>query len=211
MPKIAPSALESSIYVIIRVAVTDSTTYVLRALERQGEGGVVLVVGSLGTPMTSSVALKRLAHHLREWPRALTLVSTDRIVRAAARAEGMSAAPSLDGRGYLQRIIEFPIRATGRVALHAVGRSVCERYRSFLARVRDIVFGPLLLAIGVIVAGWAFYSFIYPSVAISLRLASGRETIRLKAVAEPALNLVDVGRGRIPARIVHTECFSGLS
>ena len=203
--KVAPSALKSSGYVIIRVAVTDSTGHVLHALERQGTRGVVLVVGRFGAPMTSSVALKRLALHLREWPRPLTLVSTDRVVRAAARAEQIDAVPSLDGRGYLHRGIEFPIRAIGRVALHAAGQPVGERYHRFSARVRDILFGPILLAIGVIVAGWAFYSFIYPSAAISLRLASERETIRLKAVAEPALNLVDVGRGRIPGRIVQTE------
>ena len=191
--------------VVMKVAPGDDSDQVLRALGRQGPAGVVLVVGGAGTSMTSSVDLKRLARHVREWPRPFTLVSTDRIVRAAARGEGLHAVPSLDGRGHIQRIVEFPIRATGRIARIVLGGRVSERYAGLPARARDIVFGPVLSLALLGAAAGAFLFFIYPSVDMALRLASTRETVRIKAVAEPALNLVDATRGRVPARIVQTE------
>ena len=189
----------------MRVAPGDDPDQVLRAVGRQGRAGVVLVVGSAGTSMTSSVDLKRLARHVREWPLPFTLVSTDRIVRAAARGEGLHAAPSLDGRGHLQRFLEFPVRATGRLARVAAGGRASKRYADVPARVRDVILGPmLLLAILGVVVG-AFLYFLYPSVDVALRLASTRPVVRIKAVAEPALNLVDAARARVPARIVQTE------
>ncbi len=191
--------------VVMRVASGDDPDQVLRAVSRQGLSGVVLVVGSVGTSMTGSVDLKRLARQVREWPRPLTLVSTDRIVRAAARGEGLHAVPSLDGRGHLQRLVEFPLRATARIARLAAGGKVSERYADMPGRVRDVILGPvvLLAVLGVVVG--AFLYFLYPSVDVALRLASTRPVVRIKAVAEPALNLVDAARGRVPARIVQTE------
>ena len=93
---------------LLRVGSRDHPDRVLRSLGEQGAGGVVLMVGGVGTPMTGVVDLKRLARELRERPRPFTLVSTDRIVRAAAREEGLHAVPSLDGRGHLRRLLEFP-------------------------------------------------------------------------------------------------------
>ncbi len=199
------SASRSAAPVVMRVAPGDDPDQVLRAVSRQGLAGVVLVVGSAGTSMTGSVDLKRLARQVREWPRSLTLVSTDRIVRAAARSEGLHAVPSLDGRGHLQRLVEFPLRATGRIARMAAGGRVPERYTDLPARARDVILGPVMfLAILGVVVG-AFLYLLYPSVDVALRLANTRPVVRIKAVAEPALNLVDVARGRVPARIVQTE------
>ena len=191
--------------VVLRVAPGDDPDQVLRAVERQGPTGVVLVVGGAGTSMTGSVELKRLAHHVREWPRPFTLVSTDRIVRAAARGEGLHAVPSLDGRGHLQRIVEFPARATARIARVMAGREVSGRHIGLPTRARDAIFGPVLLVALLGVAAGAFVYFLYPSVDVALRLESTRPTVRIKAVAEPALNLVDAVRGRVPAGIVQTE------
>lgn len=191
--------------VLLRVGSRDDPDRVLRALGEQGPGGVVLVVGGLGSPMTGVVELKRLARELRERPRPFTLVSTDRIVRAAARDEGLHAVPSLDGRGHLRRLVEFPLRASVRTARSAAGYSVPPRYTGPLMKLRDTILGPvLLLALAGVLVG-AFLQYLYPSVDVTLRLASTRPAVQIRAVAEPALNLVDVGRARLPARIIETE------
>jgi hypothetical protein len=190
---------------LLRVGSRDDPDRILRSLGEQGAGGVVLVVGGIGTPMTGVVDLKRLARELRERPRPFTLVSTDRIVRAAARGEGLHAVPSLDGRGHLRRLLEFPARASLRTARRVAGYGVPVDQATPVAKLWDALLGPLLLLglIGVLVG--AFLVVLYPSVDVVLRLASARPAVRIKAVAEPALNLVDVARGRVPARIVDAE------
>ena len=108
---------------IVYVSRDDDPDSVLARLRRTGAAPVLLVVGHAGSPMARPTDIKRLALQLRDYPRPLTVVSSDRAVRSMALAEGVKVAVSLDGKGSLTRALESPFLATRQTLAAFFGSS----------------------------------------------------------------------------------------
>lgn len=191
---------------VIYVGPTDDPDAVLHRLRQTSGGEIRLVVGRAGSPMATPVDLKRLALRLREYPASLELVSRHRDVRALARSVGVKASSSLDGRSPIQRLVEYPVRATmrtfGIAGADATWGADSEHYGVSL---REVLAGPVLLAGMAFAAIWAVFYFLLPATTVTIALRTIERSVELRALADPSAQIANVESAVIPGRIVEVE------
>ena len=191
---------------IIYVGPTDDPDAILNRLLQAGGGEIRLVAGRAGSPMTTPVDLKRLALRLKEYPANLELVSRHRNVRALARSVGVKASSSLDGRSAIQRMVEYPVRATMRTfgigGADAARSADPEHYGISL---QEILAGPVLLAGMAFAAIWAVVYFLLPTTTVTIALRTMERSVELRALADPSAQVANVESAVIPGRIVEVE------
>ncbi len=191
---------------VIYVGPSDDPDAILSRLRQTDGGEIRLVVGGAGSPMATPVDLKRLARRLKEYPANLELVSRHRGARALARSVGIKANSSLDGRSAVQRLVEYPVRATMRT----FGIAGAEATRSadsdhYGVSLREVLAGPVLLAAMAFAAIWALLYFLLPTTTVTIAPRRMERSVELRALADPSAQIANAESAVIPGRIVEVE------
>ena len=191
---------------VVYIGENDDPDSVLHLVKSASRHRVKLVVGRAGSTMGNPVDLKRLARQKREFPAEIEIVSRNRVVRELARDEGLPAASSLDGRGPLRALIEYPFRTTMRAIQQAGARSE-DRAAGVGPGISLDAFlgGPVLLTGLVAAAVWGLFYFVFPTTEVSIAPEAFVKEVEIQALADPSVRLVSLDPPVMPGRIIEVE------